>query len=253
VHPDLNSSTKQGAPSDHLGAPFMRAFTHEWGQIPSPRPVHNNLCPYFGPQPTGRSDWPPTGELKEAPLRRDVRSLGALPGEVLRVDWQWLVPRRSYMRTPSFKVLAVPVLCCLLSTTLPASAQTPASAQASPFLGDWRVPSGTIVRIDPCSSGFCMRIMFLSPTADATTDIHNPDATLRARSLCALEIGSRFHVSDATHASGGTIYDPKSGNTYRGQMVVEGDLLRLRGYVGFSLFGRTEIWHRVHQSFASCH
>ena len=112
---------------------------------------------------------------------------------------------------------------------------------------------GTIVRIDPCSSGFCMRIMFLSPTADATTDIHNPDATLRARSLCALELGSRFHSSDATHASGGAIYDPKSGNTYRGQMVVDGDLLRLRGYVGFSLFGRTEIWHRVHQSVASCH
>jgi len=207
------------------------------------------------------TDWPqrlaelqaPAGELKEVPLRRDVRSLGAPPGEVLRGYRRWLVPRRSCMRTLSFKVLAVPVLCGLLSTTLPASAQTPAPAQTSPFLGDWRVPSGTIVRIDQCPSGFCMRIVFISPTADSTLDIHNPDATLRARSLCALELGSRFHSSDATHASGGTIYDPKSGNTYRGQMVVEGDLLRLRGYVGFSLFGRTEIWHRVHQSYASCH
>ena len=125
-------------------------------------------------------------------------------------------------------------------------------AQTSQFLGDWQVPSGTIVRIDPCPSGLCMRIVFISPKADSTMDIHNPDATLHARSLCALEIGSRFHSIDATHASGGTIYDPKSGNTYRGQMVVEGDLLRLRGYVGFSLFGRTEIWHRVHQSYASC-
>src|SRR5664280_3121669 len=119
----------------------------------------------------------------------------------------------------------------------------PLSAQTSPFLGDWQVPSGTIVRIDPCSSDFCMRILFISPKADSTMDIHNPDATLRGKSLCNLEIGSRFHSSDATHASGGTIYDPKSGNTYRGQMVVEGDLLRLRGYVGISLFGRTEIWH----------
>ena len=126
-------------------------------------------------------------------------------------------------------------------------------AQTSPFLGDWQVPSGTIVRIDQCSSGFCMRILFISPKADATTDIHNPDATLRGKSLCNLEIGSRFHLSDVTHASGGTIYDPKSGNTYRGQMVVEGDILRLRGYVGFSLFGRTEIWHRVHASYESCH
>ena len=126
-------------------------------------------------------------------------------------------------------------------------------AQTSPFVGDWRVPSGTIVRIDPCPSGFCMRIVFISPKADSTLDIHNPDATLRARSLCNLELGSRFHASDATHASGGTIYDPKSGNTYRGTMVVDGDTLRLRGYIGISLFGRTEIWHRVHASYQSCH
>jgi uncharacterized protein (DUF2147 family) len=126
-------------------------------------------------------------------------------------------------------------------------------AQTSPFLGDWQVPSGTIVRIDQCSSDFCMRIVFISPTADATTDIHNPDATLRARSLCALEIGSHFHLSDSTHATGGTIYDPKSGNTYHGTMAVEGDIVRLRGYVGISLFGRTEIWHRVKGSHASCH
>ena len=126
-------------------------------------------------------------------------------------------------------------------------------AQTSPFVGDWQVPSGTIVRIDPCSSDFCMRIVFISPKADATTDIHNPDATLRGKSLCNLEIGSRFHLSDATHASGGNLYDPKSGNTYRGSMVVDGDTMRLRGYIGFSLFGRTEIWHRVHQSYASCH
>ena len=129
----------------------------------------------------------------------------------------------------------------------------PLNAQTSPFLGDWQVPSGTIVRIDPCPSGLCMRIVFISPKADATTDIHNPDASLRGKSLCNLEIGSRFHASDATHASGGTIYDPKSGNTYRGQMVVDGDTMRLRGYVGISLFGRTEIWHRVHQSYAPCH
>jgi predicted amino acid-binding ACT domain protein len=50
--------------------------------------VHNNLYPLFGSQPTGSSVWlscsSPTGELKEAPLRRDVRSLGVLLGEILR-------------------------------------------------------------------------------------------------------------------------------------------------------------------------
>jgi len=126
-------------------------------------------------------------------------------------------------------------------------------SQTSPFLGDWQVPSGTIVRIDPCPSGLCMRIVFISPKADSTMDIHNPDASLRGKSLCNLEIGSHFHASDATHASGGTIYDPKSGNTYSGTMAVDGDTMRLRGYVGISLFGRTEIWHRVHANYQSCH
>ena len=54
------------------------------------------------------------------------------------------------------------------------------NAQTSPFLGDWQVPSGTIVRIAPCSTDLCIKIVFLSPKADATADIHNPDAALRA-------------------------------------------------------------------------
>ena len=127
------------------------------------------------------------------------------------------------------------------------------NAQTTPFLGDWQVPSGTIVRIAPCSTDLCIKIVFLSPKADATADIHNPDAALRARSLCALEIGSHFHPSDATHASSGSIYDPKSGNTYHGTMVVEGDTVKLRGYIGISLFGRTESWHRVHANYPTCH
>ena len=165
-----------------------------------------------------------------------------------------LLPRRRAKRVRAaapIRQRPLALFSLLLLAILTGS--TPLKAQASPFLGDWQVPSGSIVRIDPCSTDFCMRIMFLSPTAPTKTDINNPDATLRGKSLCNLEIGSRFHPSDATHASGGTIYDPRSGNTYRGQMVVDGDLLRLRGYVGFSLFGRTEIWHRVLASYASCH
>jgi uncharacterized protein (DUF2147 family) len=45
--------------------------------------------------------------------------------------------------------------------------------------------------------------------------------------------------------SGGHLYDPKSGHTYRGTIVAEGDALKLHGYIGVSLFGRTETWQRV--------
>jgi uncharacterized protein (DUF2147 family) len=44
----------------------------------------------------------------------------------------------------------------------------------------------------------------------------------------------------------GSIYDPASGYTYRCQLSLDGnDRLRLRGYVGVPLIGRTTTWTRV--------
>jgi uncharacterized protein (DUF2147 family) len=45
----------------------------------------------------------------------------------------------------------------------------------------------------------------------------------------------------------GRALDPKSGSVYRAKMWLTdgGKKLHLRGYIGFSLFGRTEIWHRA--------
>jgi uncharacterized protein (DUF2147 family) len=128
----------------------------------------------------------------------------------------------------------------------------PLTAQTSPMLSDWQEPTGSVIRIEPCSSGFCIRVLLISSRAHTTFDIYNPDRALRGRPLCNLDVGNGFSFTDPTHASGGTLYDPKSGNTYRGKMAVEGDSLRLRGYIMFPIFGRTETWRRVHGSFQSC-
>ncbi len=46
--------------------------------------------------------------------------------------------------------------------------------------------------------------------------------------------------------SGGTILDPDSGDTYRCTIKrVDGNTLDVRGYVGISLFGRTQQWKRT--------
>lgn len=45
---------------------------------------------------------------------------------------------------------------------------------------------------------------------------------------------------------GGTVLDPKNGKIYKGKIWTEGDdRLRLRGYVGIALLGRTETWVRL--------
>jgi uncharacterized protein (DUF2147 family) len=51
---------------------------------------------------------------------------------------------------------------------------------------------------------------------------------------------------DGDSWSGGTILDPDSGDTYRCKMkLVDKNTLDVRGYVGISLFGRTQQWKRT--------
>lgn len=46
--------------------------------------------------------------------------------------------------------------------------------------------------------------------------------------------------------SGGKILDPKNGKEYKCYIqLLDKDTLKLRGYIGFSLFGRTAIWKRA--------
>ncbi len=47
--------------------------------------------------------------------------------------------------------------------------------------------------------------------------------------------------------SGGTILDPGNGETYKCIITPkpDGKTLDVRGYIGFSLIGRTQVWHRT--------
>lgn len=50
---------------------------------------------------------------------------------------------------------------------------------------------------------------------------------------------------DDNEFTGGTITDPKTGKTYKCTITREGDQLNVRGYIGLSLIGRTQTWHKV--------
>jgi uncharacterized protein (DUF2147 family) len=134
----------------------------------------------------------------------------------------------------------------LLSLTL-LFATTALAAPTTSVLGDWQTPTNSIVRIAHCgtSTDVCLTVVKLSPTAPETTDNQNPDAALRNRRLCGLTVGTGFHPSDPNDLTDGHLYDPKSGHTYRGTITAAGDTLHLHGYIGISLFGRSETWHRV--------
>jgi uncharacterized protein (DUF2147 family) len=118
--------------------------------------------------------------------------------------------------------------------------------------GYWQEPSGAVIQIAQCTEGLCLKIVALSPSDHPHTDVHNPNEKLRGRPLCGLRVGQDFTQTDSQHADGGHVYDPKSGRTYSGSMTAQGDTLKLRGYLGIELLGRTETWTRVGQGHAAC-
>ena len=78
------------------------------------------------------------------------------------------------------------------------------------------------------------------------TDISNPDPAKRKRPLVGLVFMTGFTHEASGRWDHGTVYDPKTGNTYASFLEYDGgDTLKLRGYIGISLIGRTAVWTKV--------
>ncbi len=81
-------------------------------------------------------------------------------------------------------------------------------------------------------------------------DIENPNVELRDRTILGLNIIQDLKWegnNDEWAWEDGRAYDPESGNTYSFKAFIDPDkpdILNCRGYIGFSLIGRSEIWTR---------
>jgi uncharacterized protein (DUF2147 family) len=83
-------------------------------------------------------------------------------------------------------------------------------------------------------------------TGDQKKDTKNPDAKLRNRDLIGLVILNHFVFDGDATWENGTIYDPREGKTYSCKITLKSnDKLNVRGFVGLSMFGRTEMWTRI--------
>ena len=143
----------------------------------------------------------------------------------------------------------------LLSVLL---ALTGAAAPGESPQGYWlTAKKDGIIQILRCGEMLCGRIAwFRIPPNDPNQqglDLHNPDPARRSRPLCGLIFMSGFKAGGADSWEDGTIYDPDSGNNYHATMTLRGDgTLDLRGYIGISLFGRSEVWTRYTEPVPTC-
>ncbi len=116
------------------------------------------------------------------------------------------------------------------------------------ILGKWLTDKGTsLVEVYQCGDAYCGKIVWLKePLREGKekTDDKNPDESLRSRKLVGLEILTGLKYKGDGKWEGGKIYDPESGKTYKCKAWMEGENLKFRGFIGFSLLGRTTTWTR---------
>jgi len=139
----------------------------------------------------------------------------------------------------------VPILLSLPLLTAPLAA----SADADAVTGVWLTAAGDgYVQIFEEDGRYHGRTVGAPPgegDPDAT-DEHNPDPAKRDRSLLGIRLLEGFEYDGDGVWEGGRAYDPNNGKTYDAKMWLEDpDTLKLRGYIGVSLFGRTETWTRA--------
>jgi len=131
-----------------------------------------------------------------------------------------------------------------------ALALTGSAQNKDAILGKWVNSTGEAhLEITKRSNKYFGKLVWLKDPKDekgvVKTDFKNPNAALRSKPILGLEILKDFVYDDGKWTDG-NIYDPKSGKLYSCNMTLKsnGDL-NMRGYIGVSLLGRTEVWKRV--------
>lgn len=129
---------------------------------------------------------------------------------------------------------------------------TGANAQSSTPVGLWKTvnekgePEG-LVRIIDVAGEFrgTVEKVYSPPAPDPTPLCVSCSGERKDKPVIGMQILSGLRW-DGEQYSGGEILDPNNGKSYRCLMrVVEGGKkLEVRGYIGISLLGRTQVWLR---------
>jgi uncharacterized protein (DUF2147 family) len=124
-------------------------------------------------------------------------------------------------------------------------------AEANKILGLWQTGSGKgRIQITAYGEKFGGKLVWLREPLDETghpkLDIKNPDPVKRKNPKIGLNNLLGFTYAGEGKYENGTIYDPENGKTYKCVMMLENDsVLKVRGYIGITMVGRTDVWKRV--------
>ena len=158
----------------------------------------------------------------------------------------------------NFLLTVIICMCVVLLFSVSARTQSPVNAQ-SPLIGTWKTiddegpnkgKESSYIEIfekNGMYSGKITRLLIDPP--DKICDKCKGD--LKNKLLIGMIIVKDMKKTGnvdkkiGEEYTGGTILDPDSGDVYKCKMWVKDDVLTARGFIGISLFGRSQEWFRV--------
>ena len=140
----------------------------------------------------------------------------------------------------------------LILISLAICSSTLFAQQENDILGYWMNEEGDAkIQINKNNEVFSGKIVWLEKPKDENgewrLDTENPDESLRNRKKLGLQIlHNLIWDADKKEWNNGEIYDAREGDTYSlFARLKDPKTLDLRGYIGFSLFGKTTSWTRT--------
>lgn len=125
----------------------------------------------------------------------------------------------------------------------------PAVSHAQSAVGTWKNEKATFQIYEQGGKLFGKVLTLVEPNRDGKpkTDWKNPDPAKQNVPLIGFVFLKNFTPSTTPGRwENGTIYDPENGKTYSSFMQMTGnDKIEVRGFIGVSMFGRSQNWTRV--------
>jgi uncharacterized protein (DUF2147 family) len=138
------------------------------------------------------------------------------------------------------------ILCAfalLMAVWLPAAGQSPAGVWKTVDDKTGRDKSLVVIREE--GGKIFGRIEKLLDSSDPNKKCIKCDGALKNKPMVGIQVFGPLQ-KDGDQWTGGKILDPDNGKYYRCYLTLEegGKKLKVRGYIGISLLGRTQYWLR---------
>jgi uncharacterized protein (DUF2147 family) len=149
------------------------------------------------------------------------------------------------------KKIGAIVMMLIASFSLSAMLNQSGNTDGDLLLGVWETGTGKArVQIKKYGSTYYGQIVWLKEPLNEEgkpkVDKNNPDETKRTQPLLGYRMLLGFEYKGNKIWENGTIYDPESGNTYNCKIeMTDNNTIDIRGYIGVSVFGRTDTWKRM--------